>query len=148
MRGLGYWLVVMALVVLAVGVWLVPADRLGPRTVPQGPVVAAVEPPATLGNPSLDSLTELTQRPPFAASRRSLGAGTEDQSLILGRYRLSGVVVAPTRRTVILRGPEGSVSVSEGEAIDGWTVETIGAHQIVLVSGTRRQEIPVAPADR
>jgi type II secretory pathway component PulC len=53
---------------------------------------------------------------------------------------LSGIVVAPTSRSVILSGTDNrSIVVAEGETVDGWTVEEITPEKVVFTSDGRRQ---------
>jgi len=141
-------LTLIALAVVAAGVWLLPTERLGPSPPGTGRSAVAPVPASGLEPPGLSELADLTERPPFAASRRAPGAAGQDESLVLGRYRLAGVIVAPTRRSVILSAASGPLTVSEGEVVDGWTVEEITPERVILVSGGRRQEISVADPTR
>ncbi len=147
MHRLLYGFVLLALAAVAVGAWLLPADQIGPPAPNTGPSAVAELPGGGLAPVAFDTLGDLTGRPPFAASRRAPSAAGDDSDLVLGRYRLSGVIVAPSRRAVILSAGAGSVTVSEGEQIDGWTVDEITPERVVLISDGRRQEFPVeAPA--
>jgi hypothetical protein len=68
---------------------------------------------------------------------------------VLGRYRLSGVVVAPSARSVILSGLDNrSLIVAEGETVDGWKVDEITAETVVFTSDGRRQIFPVDQSGR
>jgi hypothetical protein len=145
-----YGLIIVALAIVAVGAWLLPESALGPAR-PVAQAGAEIDAPARDLRPRQDTAyAALVQRPPFAANRRAI-ASVEggDENLILGRYRLSGVIVSPDRRLVILSTPGGaSQSVAEGEQIDGWTVEEITASRVTLASDGRRQEISVESQDR
>ncbi len=135
----------LALVIVAGGVWLIPADQLGPDGV--NPGEARIAPPAAtrLAPRPIGDFAALANRPPFSASRRAPAAtGGNDENLILGRYRLAGVIVAPTARSVILSGAgTDAVIVAEGEQIDGWTVDEITAERVVFVSGERSQTFEI-----
>lgn len=113
---------------------------------------AAPTPMPRLELPPIERFAALVERPIFTATRRSAprrpgaapisGAGT---NLVLGRYRLAGIVVAPTRRLVLLRRPGDSktIRVLEGETIDGWTLTQVSKTALILESGNRREEFLV-----
>jgi hypothetical protein len=62
---------------------------------------------------------------------------------------LSGVVIAPNARSVILSGLDNrSLIVAEGETVDGWKVEEITAKKVVFTSDGRRQIFPVDQSGR
>ncbi|NQV80944.1 MAG: hypothetical protein HQ495_10350 [Alphaproteobacteria bacterium] len=140
----------LALVVVAGGVWLIPADQLGPDGINAGEARTMPPPAARLTPRPIDDFAALANRPPFSASRRAPAATAgNDENLILGRYRLAGVIVAPTARSVILSGANSvAVIVAEGEEIDGWTVDEITVERVVFVSGVRSQTFQVAQPGR
>lgn len=148
MRSIGGVVVLLVLAGITIGAWLLPTDYFASRPSANGATTVSLDPRPTLASQPLEALTDLVERPPFAANRRALDPANDDPTLILGRYRLSGVVVAPGKRAVMLSGPEGSRTVAEGETIDGWTVDRVDPERVILVTGDRRQEIPVAPRDR
>ena len=131
--------------------WLIdPLDHIG------GPDAAGAvgAPPAAaplrLDTPPAESLALLVERPLFTATRRPPPAGmTEpaaaapppDTSLILGRYRLSGVVVTPDRRLVLLtpKGGSATISVAKGETLDGWAVTEVEREFIVFERDARKK---------
>ncbi len=119
---------------------------------------AAPTPTPRLELPPIERFAALVERPIFTATRRSpprrpgpgaapgaapiSGAGT---NLVLGRYRLTGVVVAPAKRLVLLKRPgDGkTIRVFEGETIDGWTLTQVSKTTLTLESGNRREEFLV-----
>lgn len=115
---------------------------------------AAPAPTPRLELPPIERFAALVERPIFTATRRSAprrpgpgaapisGAGT---NLVLGRYRLTGVVVAPAKRLVLLKRPgDGkTIRVFEGETIDGWTLTQVSKTTLILESGNRREEFLV-----
>jgi len=134
---------------IAVGAWLIPPTALGPT--PSGVMrSSSAEVPAASTAPGrLEDFAAMAERPPFSASRRAAASATDDSAtLVLGRYRLSGVVVAPTNRAVILSGSDNrSLVVSEGETLDGWTVDEITPKKVVFTSDGRRQVFQVEQPD-
>jgi general secretion pathway protein N len=92
--------------------------------------------------PPLAEFSATRQRPLFTATRRptpdvdpAAAAG-----LILGHYRLHGVVTASSRRFVLLT-PEGSgelLRLGEGNKLDHWTIESIAPDSMTLRDGDRR----------
>ena len=134
-----------------------PLDHIG------GPDAAGAvgAPPATaplrLDTPPAESLALLVERPLFTATRRPPPAGMiepaatappPDTSLILGRYRLSGVVVTPDRRLVLLtpKGGSATISVAKGETLDGWAVTEVEREFIVFERDARKKTYIVRDA--
>ena len=115
---------------------------------------AAPTPTPRLDLPPIERFAALVERPIFTATRRSAprqpgpeaapisGAATD---LVLGRYRLTGVVVAPARRLILLKRPGDAktIRVLEGETIDGWTLTQVSKTTLTLESGNRREEFLV-----
>ena len=126
---------------------------------PQGTPVAAdgrAEPPVLprFDAPSVDELAAIVERPLFTATRRpapqaqraSAAVDNRPQSgLILGRYRLTGVVVTPTLRMVFVTQPGSrkTIAVEIGKELDGWVVTEVERHAIVLKSGEREETIVI-----
>jgi type II secretory pathway component PulC len=146
MNRLLYTCLTIAFAGIAIGAWLVPPAALGPR--PAMPVPRVSDSLDLAAPQRLDDFAALAERPPFAASRRAApSAGGDTAALVLGRYRLSGVVVAPTSRSVILSGADNrSLVVAEGETLDGWTVDEITAEKVVFTSNGRREVFDVERA--
>lgn len=145
---------VVAVVSLAVA-WLVPIGDAGPRGTPDpegnGPGFAL---PAL---PSLQSLTETTSRPLFNKTRRPPPAAAgpaqatvEPAAAMLGRYRLSGVVIDGKTRKVLVAPAAGGkmVSVSEGDMLDGWKVERISPESLMLRAGDRTETVELRANSR
>lgn len=139
--------------------WLVdPLDHIG------GPDAAGAvgAPPATalprFDAPPAESLTLLVERPLFTATRRppppaemttpAAAAPPPDTSLILGRYRLSGVVVTPDRRQVLLtrKGGSATIGVAKGELLDGWALTEVEREFIVFERDARKKTYIVRDA--
>lgn len=135
---------------IATGVWAIPADDLGPaaRDDTEIRLVPPIRP--LLAPRPIENFAALAERPPFSASRRAPNAEPgRDPNLILGRYRLAGVIVAPAARSVILSAPDGrALTLAEGETVDGWIVDEISPEQVVFTAGGRRQVFDVSPTGR
>ncbi len=131
------------------------AQRLLPGAGPASDA-ARVAPPLAL--PALAALTETTTRPIFTASRRAepqgtpvrLAPGAARSDLILGRYRLVGVIASGSRTTLKLQ-PVGGGKIREigpGDTLDDWTVEAVTAQHLTLRSGANRERISLTPGRR
>jgi hypothetical protein len=101
--------------------------------------------------PALDALTETRERPVFVATRRvspaGAGADGRNDGIILGRYRLMGVVITPQRRTVVVKPARGgkTTELRVGSKIDGWTVDQIAPEFMKLTSSGRTETISLVP---
>ena len=132
-------------ITVAIGVWVIPPSAMGPSgsTVSQPKLKDIAKIASKPGG--IEGFAELSARPPFSATRRAiLSTPNQNTALVLGRYRLSGVVLSPGARSVILSALDNrSLIVAEGETVDSWTVDEITAEKVVFTSGDRRQVFPV-----
>ena len=142
---------------IALTPWMIdPLDYLGhsdPATAP----VEQSQPRGlpTLDAPAIESFAEIVDRPLFTATRRAAPqseptppatvADAPDESLILGRYKLTGIVVTPAMRMVFVTvpGSRKTIAVARGKELDGWIITEVDRHVIVLESGDRRTRIKV-----
>ena len=103
-------------------------------------------------------------QPLFSPTRRPPDTGSSQSSADpgLGDVRLTGIVVEPDRRLAIfaLSGQAKPLSLSEGEALNGWRLDSILPEQVSLsgpggtttlepkadTSLVRQARLPVAPA--
>ena len=155
------WAVVCAGLAVALGftVWATPE-----------PAGRAVRPPAAapivmpigtaefrLAAPPLAAFAATTARPLFLATRTAAPQGEERTQpvhaadrLVLGRYRLTGVVISPARRSIVLTPVRGGRSreLVRGQDIDGWTLEAVTPGFVVLRSGEVRETIPLGKRQR
>ncbi len=109
----------------------------------------------TLEAPAFDSLAIIVERPLFTATRRaapeiepaSVASAPEprDKSLILGRYKLTGIIVTPELRLMLVTEPGSrrTTAVALGKKLDGWLVAEVERHVIVLESDGRRKVIHI-----
>lgn len=152
-------LTVLCLVFLAAAAapWVVdPLDFLGPES----NVAVALERVRTpalpkFDAPALEHLAAIVERPIFTATRRpapkppparaAASADPPDNGLILGRYRLAGVVLTPNLRLVFVTqlGTNKTIAVKQGEELDGWVVVEVERHTIVLRSRERQETITI-----
>jgi hypothetical protein len=111
-----------------------------------GPAAGADGPPQLPEPRPANAFAAVTERPLFTATRRpvAITRPPADANLVLGKYRLTGVIVAPGLRSMILAGGDGrSISVAEGTAIDGWTVREVTNARVVLENAGKREVIRV-----
>lgn len=140
------------LAALAAWPWVAP-DAATPSGTPPAVLAAGPLAEGDLALPPLESFRTTVERPLFAATRAppqvrpAQEAGGE---LILGRYRLTGVMIAKEYTTVLLRPATGGkvIRLGKGQELDGWKVISITADQIVLSSGGKEQRIPLGGAPR
>jgi hypothetical protein len=136
----------------ALAVW--PWVQSGGATPPLVSAAASSPGPiaeADLSLPPLETFSATTERPLFTATRSPPRAAVDSGGeLILGRYRLTGVMIARDRTTVLLRPVGGGkvIRLGQGQELDGWKVLTITADHIVLGSAGREQRIPLGNAPR
>jgi hypothetical protein len=152
MRGLSalLFLFCAAFASLAVWPWL-PLPSEGPARAPRPAPAPGLVAEAELAMPPLESFRATVERPLFVATRSPARAIVETGGdLILGRYRLTGVVIARDRTTVLVRPATGGkvIRLEQGQELDGWKVTTISPDHIVLAAGGREQRIPLGGAPR
>lgn len=141
-----------ALLLAALLPWAIPADRLAAVTLPAGPRGEVEAPASVRPLQPLDSYAATVERPLFTATRRAAPASAavadRGSNLVLGRYRLTGVIVTPRRRSILLAGAGNRTqTVALGEVIDGWTLTTVEREQVVLENGGRREVVAVGKPD-
>jgi len=85
--------------------------------------------------PLAPPIAAILARPLFSPSRRpsqsNLGNAADDSGL--ADSRLAGIVIEPGRRFAIF-APQGAklLTVTEGETVSGWRVESISPHEVSL----------------
>ncbi len=132
---------------------LLVAALAWPWALPLSETAASKPAPATATHtvasnlPPLAEFSATRQRPLFTATRRPTPDADPDTAagLILGRYRLQGVVMAGARRLVLLT-PDGGgqmLQLGEGSKLDHWTIESIAPELMTLRDGDRREVIPL-----
>ena len=132
--------------------WLLPIEQWLPEPLPaaqgQGPALGAplgrlIAPPAR------QTFSAVVERPLFNASRRAPSAAplsVGGEPMLLGRYRLSGVVVTAERRLALLADASGQhIKVEEGGDLDGWRMLSISPRRLVLSRDEERPEFALAP---
>jgi hypothetical protein len=131
--------------------WLLPANRLVDASLPAA-VRSETSAPPPLALQPIESYAAMVERPLFTATRRAAPAGVapaeRNAGLILGRYRLTGVIVTPHKRSILLASAGNRTqTVVQGEAIDGWTLKTVERDRIVLENGGKQEVVPVGKPD-
>ena len=95
------------------------------------------------------TFSAVVERPLFNASRRAPSAAplsVGGEPMLLGRYRLSGVVVTAERRLALLVDASGQhIKVEEGGDLDGWRMLSISPRRLVLSRADERLEFALTP---
>ncbi|WP_162914808.1 hypothetical protein [Desertibaculum subflavum] len=125
--------------------WLVP---VAPGPAGDLAVPPRREAPSVPVVPPLSDLKETTARPLLSPTRRPVpGAAAEaapgTAAALFNRYRLQGVVIDGNRRRVLLAPAPGgrTLSIGEGESVDGWTIDRIAPERLTLRSGDRTETV-------
>lgn len=144
-------LVAAAAAAALVAAWLIPVSPARVAGTPTAPPREALSLPAV---PPLADLKQTVARPLFSPTRRpppTAGAGEATPPTVVAlfnRYRLQGVVIDGSRRRVLLAPTPGgpTLSVGEGESVDGWTIERIAPERLTLRSGDRVETVDLGTA--
>jgi hypothetical protein len=104
---------------------------------PEAAPRANVAPPAQRERiPQIDRLLETAlARPLFSSTRRPPQSATDDGAVDtdLSDKRLTGIVTAPGRHIAIFAVTDAKpLTLSEGETVSGWRIETIGPIEVAL----------------
>ena len=136
---------IIALLVVAAAPWLLPIELWLPEPLPaaQGQARALGAPLNRLIAPPLRQIfAAVVERPLFNASRRAPSAAplsVGGETMLLGRYRLSGVVVTAKLRLALLVDASGRhFKVEEGGDLDGWRMLSISPRHLVLSRADKR----------
>lgn len=86
----------------------------------------------------------ITQRPLFFQGRRPLNTDSEKLEDFTGKLELilTGVIVSPDGLSVLIRDKENqNYHLKQGEDINGWVVDAVYGHKIVLKKDGKRKAI-------
>lgn len=89
---------------------------------------------------------DVLARPLFTPNRQpSARSGTKSQAEAFHR-RLTGVAIGPETRKAVFAGEgrDKPAVVAEGDAIEGWTVETVAAGAVTIRAGNASQLVEIA----
>jgi len=121
----------LLLVAAAIWPWVAPAGA--PRNTAS--TEGAAPPPPLRMLPPLTALSAIAERPLFSPTRRpNAPAAAPVETSQPGRYRLLGVIgVGNSRRALVVDGSR-RIEISEGGALDTWTVKRIEIDRVVLAT--------------
>lgn len=142
--------------------WLIDPARMlgGPAAATRSAGMTAsspldeVQPPESFASFTARPLFTANRRPPPSAlaSRGETGAPFQQGQVILGRYRLTGIVVTPKVRMAFVTDLNGnkSITITEGEKLGEWVFTEITRDSITMQAGGRRNVValraPAAPS--
>lgn len=130
-----------AALLLAAWPWLAPAPQL------RAPPVTAPTLTEAAALPPLIALTETVRRPVFESLRQPAAKPAEPvpdtAPIVLGRYRLLGIVSSAGKRSAVLAPLAGGGSrlIAAGEALEDWQVAAVGEGDLTLTRGPASQTI-------
>ena len=92
--------------------------------------------------PPIERFSAIVERPVFIATRRPAFAPKPlaDKNLVLGKYRITGVIISPEERFVMMTSAANkkTVTLRLGDKIDGWSLQEVSHGKIVLVSKKKK----------
>lgn len=122
----------LALAALTIWPWLPHGTSSAQQ--PAAPTVAEARTLPTLL--PFGAFAEINDRPLFSPSRRAPAAETRGANALEGRYRLLGLVITDSTRRALIGEVNGArrFDVSEGDAVDGWSVKRIARNAVTFIS--------------
>ncbi len=153
--GLVLTLACLLLAAIAAMPWLGVAGGPVPPPADDAAADAGAGPRVDLGALALlglDAFPQTRERPLFLSTRRAIAAASDGAAAVGGlmdRYVVTGVVIAPNRRLVLLRpaGGGGVLRIAEGDVLDGWLIEEIANDFLTVVADGRREVVPLVGRD-
>ena len=161
----GLWALAALLLLATVWPFVAPSpvgDGDGATRRPARPFL--VPSAADLALPPIETFAETLGRPLFTATRRPPSplatlhgqqaapatatperTGPNGERLLLGTYLLNGIVIAGPQKLVMLKhvGTGKAIRVTEGQALDDWTVASVTADQVVLRRGEKEERMSI-----
>ncbi len=108
-------------------------------------LLPANEPSATVKNPPLQDFADTWRHPLFSPDRQPVAeSGGANANVTLGDLELTGIILTPDLRMVLLHGRSGEdVRVREGASVgdSGWTLLALKAHSAVFSRNSQRTEL-------
>jgi len=118
-----------------------------PSTIAQAMPPAAAPPPAAKSAPALPPMSayaEVTERPLFSPSRQPAPPEAAQEDLgNSSAFTLLGIVISEGERMALIEhGKPGVVArLKEGQAVEGWRVQTIEADRVILEHAGTQQPL-------
>jgi len=112
------------------------------------PVVAGAVPPlppqpASSTLPPIETFAEVTRRPLFSATRQPPPETVKDTQGNSTSFALLGVIISESGKTALIEhgAPPAMIRLKEGQAVEGWTLQSILPDRVVLQRGATEQEL-------
>jgi general secretion pathway protein N len=116
-----------------------------PTPVVAGSTVPPLPPqPASSTLPPIESFAEVTRRPLFSPTRQPPPAEVvKDTQGNASGFALLGIIISDDGRIALIEygRPPALARLKEGQAVDGWTLQSILPDRIVLQHGATEQEL-------
>ena len=96
------------------------------------------------GLPPMETLAEVTERPLFTATRRPPPPDAVQENIgNASSFVLLGIVISKGERLAIVRHgrPPTAARLTEGQTIEGWTVQSIAPDRVVLKNADNEQSL-------
>jgi len=108
---------------------------------------ASAEAPRLVAPQPLTHYAAIVERPLFSPSRRPAPNSSAAVAPAADtHYRLLGVIATGTRKKALIVDGARRLEVSEGEALDSWTVKKIGSSSVELASPTGGTLLKLKPS--
>ena len=114
-----------------------PAGAVAPVSMPKAEEVVP-------GLPPIETLAEVTDRPLFTATRRPPPPdAVQENTGNASSFVLLGVVISKGERLAIIRHgrPPAAARLTEGQTIEGWTLQSIAPDRVVLKNADNEQSL-------
>lgn len=113
-----------------------------PSRAPEDAAAAGTLSPPSFSLPPLESFAAVTERPLFSPNRRpaEISSGESDA---WSSFVLAGIIITPElREAMVLHSqPPTPIHIHEGEAMDGWTLESLSADHAVFRHDVEEHEL-------
>jgi type II secretory pathway component PulC len=93
--------------------------------------------------PPIEGYSEVTRRPLFSPTRQPPANVVQDTQGNTGDFTLQGIIITDDGKVALIEygRPPVLARLKEGQAVEGWTLQSILPDRVVLQHGGSEQEI-------